>query len=303
MHNKVLIAGGRGLIGSRLTTLLQEKGYKVAYLSRSRKSEGEIKVFGWDIEKGWIEPGAVESAHYIINLAGAGVADKRWTETFKKEIIKSRTETNNILFKELKRTGYMLKAYVSASAAGYYGEDNGSRWLNESSAAGNDFLAQVCKKWEEAPDKVANLGIRLLKFRIGVVLSMEGGALPQLAKPAKLGLAAPVGSGEQYMSWIHIDDLCHMIIKGMEDSSMEGVYNGVGPEPVTNKHFMETLAGVLQKPFFAPRVPAAAIKLAMGSERAGIVLGSQRVSSERIEKSGFQFQYPVLRTALKDLLK
>ena len=303
MHNKVLIAGGRGLVGSRLTTLLQEKGYKVAYLSRSRNNDGDIKTFGWDLEKGWIEPGAVESAHYIINLAGASVADNRWTDSYKKEILKSRTETNRLLYQELKRTNYMLKAFISASAVGYYGEDNGAHWLYESSPAGSDFLARVCEAWEAEADRIAGLGIRLLKVRMGVVLSNEGGALPQLEKQTKLGLAAPIGSGEQYMSWIHIDDLCNMIIKGMEDESMQGVYNGVAPEPETNRRFGETLAGVMEKPYVAPRVPAMAIKLMLGSERAGIVLGSQRVSSEKIEKTGFKFQYPHLRGALNEILK
>ena len=303
MHKKVLIAGGRGLVGSRLTTLLQEKEYKVAFLSRSRNKDGEIKTFGWDLEKGWIEPGAVESAHYIINLAGASVADNRWTNSYKKEILKSRTETTRLLYQELKKTNYLLKGYISASAVGYYGEDNGAHWLYESSPAGNDFLATVCKAWEEEADRIAELGIRLVKIRMGVVLSDEGGALPQLEKQTRMGLAAPIGTGEQYMSWIHIDDLCNIIIKGMEDESMEGVYNAVAPEPETNKRFGETLADVLQKPYVAPRVPAMAIKLMLGSERAGIVLGSQRVSSEKIEKSGFSFEYPHLRGALNDILK
>ena len=301
MHKKVLIAGGSGLLGSRLTSLLQERGFKVAYLSRDRKSRKDIKVFGWDLSKGWIEPGAVESAHYIINLAGAPVADHRWTDSYKNIILKSRSETNRLLYQELKKTDYQPKAFISASGINYYGDDNGAHWLYESSPAGADFLSEVCKVWEKEADKISTLGIRVVKLRIGVVLSQEGGALPQLARPAKFGLAAPVGSGEQYMSWIHIDDLCEIIIKCMQDDSMEGVYNGVAPEPEKNGRFMQTLADVLHKPFVAPRVPAAAIKLVMGKERSGIVLGSLRVSSERIEKSGFEFRYPLLRPALLNL--
>lgn len=301
MHTKVLITGGSGLLGGRLTDMLLEKGFKVAHLSRSRNPEGEVKAFLWDPAKGMIEPGAVESAHFIVHLAGASVADHRWSKEYKNTILKSRSDSTQLLFKELKSTGYRLKGFISASAIGYYGDDNGAHLLYESSPAGQDFLAQVCRSWEAEADKIAELDIRLVKLRIGVVLSKEGGALPQLLKPTKIGLAAPLGAGRQYMSWIHIDDLCGMIIKAIEDDKVEGVYNAVAPEPETNENFMETLAEVLGKPFFAPSVPGFAVKLAMG-ERAGIVLGSLKVSSEKIEKEGFQFRYPGLRPALRQLL-
>lgn len=302
MHKKVLIAGGSGLVGSRLTSLLQEQGYKVAYLSRDRNSRQDVKVFGWDLKKGWIEPGAVESANYIINLAGAPVADHRWTDAYKNVILKSRSDTNRLLYQELKNTNYQPQGFISASGINYYGDDNGAHWLGESSPAGSDFLSEVCKVWEEEADRVSSLDIRVVKLRIGVVLSRKGGALAQLKKPVRFGLAAPVGSGEQYMSWIHIDDLCGFIIKCLQDETVEGVFNGVAPEPEKNKRFMQTLADVMQKPFIAPRVPEAAIKLLMGRERAGIVLGSLRVSSEKVEKSGYKFQYPLLRPALANLL-
>jgi uncharacterized protein (TIGR01777 family) len=302
MHNKVLITGGSGLLGTRLTVLLQQKGYKVAHLSRSRSSAEGVKTFLWDPEKNYIEPGAVESAHYIIHLAGASVADHRWTEAYKQSILKSRTDSTRLLHQELKSSGYIPKAFISASAIGYYGDDNGAHWLYESSPAGQDFLASVCKAWESEAEKISQLGIRQLTFRIGVVLSTAGGALPQLQLPVRLGLAAPVGSGNQYMSWIHIDDLCGMMIKSMEEESMEGVYNATGPEPETNERFMRILAEVMEKPYFVPRVPAFAVKLAMGSERAGIVLGGLRVSADKIEKAGYYFQFPGLRQALSHLL-
>ena len=289
------------MLGSRLTALMLKRGYKVAHLSRSRNSENEVKAFLWDPAKGMIEPGAVESAHYIVHLAGASVADHRWSNEYKDAIIKSRSDSTQLLYQELKTTGYQLKGFISASAIGYYGDENGAHWLQESSPAGQEFLAQVCKSWEAEADKIGSLDIRLVKLRIGVVLSKEGGALPQLLTPSRFGLAAPLGSGQQYMSWIHIDDLCGIIIKAIEDDHMHGVYNAVAPEPETNERLMETVAEVLDKPFFAPSVPAFAIKLAMG-ERAGMVLGSLRVSSEKIEKEGYQFQYPSLRLALRQLL-
>ena len=301
MHNKVLITGGSGLLGTHLTKLLQEKGYKVAHLSRSRSSEEGIKTFLWDPEKNFIEPGAVESAHFIIHLAGAGVVDHRWTSEYKQTILKSRTDSTRLLHQELKSSGYVPKAFISASGINYYGDDNGAHWLYESSPAGQEFLATVCKAWESEAEKVGQLGIRQLIFRIGIVLSNQGGALPQLKLPARLGLAAPVGSGTQYMSWIHIDDLCAMLLQSMEDESMEGVYNAVAPEPETNERFMRTLAELMEKPYFAPSVPAFAMKLAMG-KRAELVLGSLRVASEKIEKTGYRFQYPSLRQALSNLL-
>ncbi len=302
MHKKVLITGGSGLLGTHLTGLLQQKGYKVAHLSRSKSSEEGVKTFLWDPEKNFIEPGAVESANFIIHLAGAGVADHRWSEAYKQTILKSRTDSTHLLYQELKSSGYIPKAFISASGINYYGDYNGAHWLYESSPAGPDFLSKVCKAWEGEAEKISGLEIRSLIFRIGVVLSAAGGALPQLQLPVKLGLAAPVGSGHQYMSWIHIDDLCGMIIQSMEDESMKGVYNAVAPEPETNERFMRTLADVMGKPYFAPRVPGFAIKLAMGSERAGIVLGSLRVSADKIEKAGFRFAYPGLRLALSSLV-
>lgn len=303
MHNKVLIAGGSGLLGSRLTAFLQEKGYKVAHLSRSRQSTQADKTFQWDPDEGKIAPGAVESAHYIINLAGAGVADHRWTDTYKEKVLKSRTNSTRLLYQELKSTGYQPKAFISASGINYYGDDNGAHWLYESSPPGQDFLSEVCKAWEAEAESVNELDVRSVIFRIGVVLSKEGGALPKLLMPARLGLAAPIGSGRQYMSWIHIDDLCGMMLKAMEDDRMEGIYNAVAPEPETNDRLMHTVADVLNRPYIAPRVPSVAVKLMMGAERAGIVLGSLRVASEKIQKSGYHFQYETLRPALHDLLK
>lgn len=303
MHNKVLIAGGSGLLGTRLTILLQKKGYKVAHLSRSPPSGQADKTFQWDPDEGKIEPAAVDSAHYIVNLSGAGVADHRWTDANKDKILKSRTNSTRLLYQELKSTGYQPKAFISASGINYYGDENGALWLYESSPAGEGFLAEVCKAWEAEAEKISELNIRLVTLRIGVVLSTEGGALPQLLTPTRLGLAAPIGSGKQYMSWIHIDDLCAIIIKAMEDDSMQGIYNAVAPGPETNGRFMQTLAGVLDKPYIAPRVPSPAIKLVMGAERAGIVLGSLRIASEKIQKSGYQFQFGTLRPALNDLLQ
>jgi uncharacterized protein (TIGR01777 family) len=312
MSKHVLITGGTGMIGLRLTEILQEKGYTVSHLSRSRpdrsgpdrsrQNNQPVKTYVWDIQQQEIEPEALQEANYIIHLAGAGVADQRWTESRKKLILKSRTESTRLLHESLAKLGqHQVKAFISASAIGIYGADTGSAEIYESSPKGNDFLADVVKKWEAAVDEIKRLNIRTVKLRIGVVLSMEGGALPRIVQPVKFGVGAPLGSGQQYMSWVHVEDLCRMFVYALEHQDMEGVYNAVAPRPVTNEELTRTAAKTLHKPLFMPKVPAFAIRLAFG-EMASIVLGGNRVQSKEIEKKGFDFQYKNINSALKDLL-
>lgn len=302
MSKNVLITGGTGMIGRRLTQILQEKGYEVSHLSRSRKNDQPVKTYVWDIQKQEIEPEALQKADYIIHLAGAGVADKRWTESRKKVILKSRTESTRLLHNTLSNLGdRRLKAFISASAIGIYGADTGSAEIYETSPKGDDFLSDVVKRWEAVVDDINKLNIRTVKLRIGVVLSMEGGALPRIVQPIKLGAGAPLGSGQQYTSWIHVEDLCRMFIYALEQQDIEGVYNAVAPRPVTNKQLTQSAAQTLHKPLFLPNVPGFAIRLAFG-EMASIVLGGNKVSSKEIEQKGFKFQYPNIDNALKDLL-
>ena len=302
MNKKVLITGGSGLIGSRLTTLLQQRGYQVALLSRNPEEKDKaVKIYKWDLSNNYIDPEALSGTKYIVHLAGAGVADEAWTGERKNTILKSRTETVDLLYEALTKTGEKPDAFISASGIGIYGAYAGSTLKTEESTHGTDFLAEVSKAWESAADKVKTLGIREVKLRIGIVLSTDGGALKELIKPIKLGAGAPLGSGEQMMSWIHIDDLCRMIIFCMENK-LEGPFNAVAPQPVSNKEFTQTAAKAVGMPLILPKVPAFAMKLLLG-ERASMVLGGANVSAQKIVKEGFSFSYPDLDTALNSLLK
>lgn len=300
---QVLITGGTGLVGQRLTKYLMEKGYTVAHLSRRPEQQGKVKTYLWDIEKQYIEEEAILHSDYIVHLAGASVFDKSWTKEYKQEILDSRIKTANLLFGKLKIIPQTVKAFISASAIGIYGDDTGDMVVNEESPAGKDFLADVVKKWEGTTDNITQLKIRTAKLRFGIVLASEGGALEKMVASIKKGVGAPLGSGNQFISWVHIDDVCQIIGKAIEDNSVAGVYNVVSPNPVTNKDFINTIAKILDKPILLPSVPAFALKLALGSERAKVLLGGNKVDPNKIIKSGYQFKFPNLQSALDDLLK
>lgn len=301
MAKNVLITGGTGLVGSRLTELLLQGGYQVSLLSRRKENIPGVTVYQWDIRQKTIEPEAVEKADYIIHLAGAGVADERWTDQRKRQILESRTESAKLLYESLKQTAKPPKAFISASAIGIYGADRGDELLSEESAYGNDFLATVTKAWEESVRPVADLGIRTVRLRIGIVLSEKGGALAKLAAPIKLGAGTALGSGKQWMSWIHIDDLCRMFMYALENESLAGVYNAVGPHPDTNAALTRAAADALTRPLILPNAPAFALKLAFG-EMAVVVLGSARVSNQKISEAGFACRFTELAPAMDDLL-
>lgn len=303
MSQTVLITGGTGFIGRRLTTLLQEAGYRVSLLSRSKKTIPNVTVYQWDVQKGHIDPQAIITADHIIHLAGEGVADERWTDKRKDEISNSRVQSTDLVAQALSKNKHHVQSFVGASAIGIYGADTGDRPLTETSEGATDFLALVVRAWERAEEAVTSLGIRTVKIRIGVVLMADGGALPKLAQPIRLGAGAPIGSGQQYISWIHLDDLCRIMIQGLTDESWQGVYNGVAPNPVTNETMTQTIAQVLHRPLLLPNIPAFAIKLLYG-EMASVVTGGNYVLNKRIaEETSFQYQYSDLSGALEDLLK
>lgn len=313
MNQTVLITGGTGTIGRRLTQLLQQEGYQVAYLTRSSKptASAEVRlsdrpnvtVYQWDVKRGHLDPRAIQTADHIIHLAGAGIADERWTDARKDEILTSRTQSTELLAQALSTNSHHVKSFVASSAIGYYGGDTGDRPLTETNEGGSDFLAQVTRAWERAEDQVATLGIRTVKLRTGVVLTMAGGALPKLAQPVRLGAGAPIGSGQQYISWIHLDDLCRIYIQALTDPSWQGVYNAVAPTPVTNETLTRAIAKVLHRPMLLPNIPAFTIKLLYG-ELAITVTGGNYVLNKRIaEETSFQYQFGDLDYALKDLLR
>ncbi|WKV13251.1 TIGR01777 family oxidoreductase [Marivirga harenae] len=298
----ILITGGSGLVGTELSAILKENGYEVAHLTRNKKSDYPYKQFLWNIKNQEIEKEAIRFADVIIHLAGAGVADKKWTETRKKIIVESRTESTSLLYDTIKKIpNDAPKHIISASAIGYYGMDTGDKLVDEESKAGNDFLADVTQKWEASVDQFESLKIPTAKIRIGIVLTKKGGALPQLAQPIKLMAGAPLGSGKQWMSWIHIDDLTRLFLHLLENK-FTGVYNGVGTNPATNKEVTKAVAKVLNKPLILPNVPAFAMKLLLG-EMAQMVLGGNKVSAKKTLNSGFEFKYEKLEEALVDIYK
>ncbi|MCB0518751.1 MAG: TIGR01777 family protein [Lewinellaceae bacterium] len=298
----ILIAGGTGLVGLRLSQLLKEKKYDVLHLSRSKDPTAEFPAYQWDLGKGTIDQEAIEKADYIINLAGAGIADKPWTKERKQLIIDSRVDSTQLLKKYIAQQKTPPKAYIAASAVGYYGS-RGDQLMKESDPpADKGFLAESVTLWENAIRQVEETGVRLATIRIGIVLSTQGGALEKILLPFKFFNGAYFGSGQQWMSWVHIDDLCRMFIEAVENEQFQGIYNGVGPHPSRNKDFVYKVKAALGKPALIVPAPEAALRLVMG-EMADVVFESTRVSSEKIEKTGFKFQFPELVPALRDLLE
>lgn len=291
----ILITGGSGLIGQRITDLLEKKGYQVAWLSRALQPGR--KSFLWNIEKLEIDPKAIEWADAIIHLAGAGVAEKRWTPERKKLILESRTHSTRLLISALEKAEKRPNTFISASAVGYYGFDTGTSLVDETSPAGPDFLAEVVKAWENEVKKIESLDIRTVMLRTGIVLDARGGALSEMLKPP---VAAPLGSGDQWMSWIHIEDLARMFLFALEKTTLQGVYNAVAPNPATNQQLTQEAAYAKGKTYLGIGVPGFVLKLVLG-EMAAMVLGGNRVSCQKIQKAGFQFEFFELSAALKEI--
>ncbi len=299
-NEKVLITGGSGLVGTRLTELLTLKGYKVSHLGRKEDFNTNIARFKWDPGSQFLDINSLKTDH-IIHLAGAGVADKRWSNERKLEISKSRIEGSRLIFESLKNNQNSVKTIVAASAIGYYGFDN-NILVSEYDKPGNDFLANVTVDWENEVDKIATLDKRVVKMRIGVVLAKNGGALPQMAMPIKYFAGAALGSGTQMVSWIDLDDLCNMFIFAIENSTMKGAYNAVAPNPVTNEVITHSLAKILNRPIWPINIPVFFLKIVLG-EMGNMILGSCNVHNKRIaEETNFIYKYPNLVDSLNHQL-
>lgn len=296
------------MIGRALQQFLTRKGYSVIVLVRDdakRPQVNNITYARWNIEKGEIDKDAIASADYIIHLAGANVAAKRWTAKRKHEIVDSRVKSGNLIVKSLKEIPNKVKAVVSVSAIGWYGPDtvvSKQEGFTENTLANNDFLGNTCRLWEESIQPVEALGKRLIITRLGIVLSNEGGALAEFKKPLKAGVAAILGNGKQVISWIHMDDVCRLFLFAVEHETMQGIYNAVANETISNKAFTLALAQKMRGKFFIPvHVPAFALQLAMG-EMSIEVLKSATVSNKKIHDAGFTFLYPSVDAALDDLI-
>ena len=304
----ILITGGTGLIGKELTKRLVAKGYEVIILTREIKDKTPVQpgvsYALWDVKAQTIDANAVAKADHIIHLAGAGIADERWTDKRKEEIKSSRVESSKLLVTALKDHPTRVKTVVSSSAIGWYGDDKllkSKRAFTEDMPADTGFLGETCKLWEESIEPVAALGKRLVKIRTGIVLSNDGGAFKSFKLPVKFGIAGILGNGKQIISWAHITDICEMYIHAIENTSLSGAYNGVAPHPVSNKTLTIELAKILKGKFYIPiHVPAFLLNIMLG-EMSVEVLKSTTVSSQKIELSGFAFNHPDLPSALKNL--
>ena len=296
----ILITGGSGMIGTRLTSFLIERGHRVSHLTRSPR-RSSVKTFLWDPAKSFIDEKAFTGIDTIIHLAGAGIADKRWNVRRKREILLSRTDTMRLLAQTLRRIRHQVTTLVSASGISYYGLTDYQRAFVEADPAADDFMAKVTIEWEKEADAMKDQ-LRVVKIRTGVVLSKDGVAMRKLTMPIRFFVGAPLGSGRQFVNWIHIDDVCQIYVKAVEDPAMEGAFNAVAPDPVTNAQLTHELARILKRPLWLPPVPGFIVKLIAG-EVGDVVLKGGRVSSRKIEQSGFKFQFDTVRRALEDLLR
>ena len=299
---RVLITGATGLIGQEIVNQCHKKDIKVNYLttSKSKIEQNENYMgFYWNPKVKEIDADCFKGVDAIINLAGATIS-KRWTSSYKKTIISSRTETTALLIQTLKKIKHEVKQVVSASAIGIYPDSLTKYYDQTYKEINSSFLGQVVSVWEKAVDEFSKLNIKVSKIRIGLVLSDKGGALTEIVKPIKFGVGSAFGSGKQWQSWIHIHDLSNLFVYVLE-KEIAGVYNGVAPNPVSNTELTKAAASVLKKPLFMPNIPKFLMKLVLG-EMHIILFESQRVSSKKISDKGFNFQYHYLEPALKDLL-
>ncbi|HEX6332791.1 MAG TPA: TIGR01777 family oxidoreductase [Flavisolibacter sp.] len=302
----VVISGGTGMIGTALTEALLKKGYRVVILTRdaSKKSEQGIRYSQWDPERGQMDEEMLRKADYVIHLAGANVGASRWSHKRKMEILNSRVKSGELLVKALTSASHHVRAFISASAMGYYGPDpeKPGRPFTESDPPAHDYLANVVQHWERAVAALHDTSVRTVLLRGGIVLSREGGAFREYLKPFKLGVATILGTGKQVISWIHIDDLVRMYIEAMEDPHWEGVYNAVAPEHVTNEQLIRTMIREGRRKAMAVRVPVPVLKIALG-EMSVEVLKSTTVSSAKTEARGFMFLFPTIKSAVRNLMR
>lgn len=296
---KILIAGASGLVGQELIPYLTKMGHQVKKLVRDSTllREGE---FLWNPENHQVDLSAFEGCDAVINLAGENISSGRWNESKKKSILSSRINATNTLVNAILQLQKAPKIFINASAIGYYG-NRGDEILDEASRPGEDFLAHVCIEWEQAASPLLQKNTRVIYTRFGIILSAKAGALNKMLIPFKLGLGGVMGSGDQYMSWIAIDDVVRIIDHILQTESLEGPLNVVSPNPVTNKTYTKTLGKVLARPTLLP-LPAFVARLVFGEMADALLLSSQRVSDKKLKSSGFQFLYPDLEKALVNLI-
>jgi uncharacterized protein len=301
---KVIVTGSTGLVGRALVRSLLSDGQEVTRLVRGGAQEFRApgtKAVQWEPEKGLVNAAELEGHDAAVHLAGDPIAEGRWDDEKKRRIRESRVKGTRLLAETLAGLSEKPRVLVSASATGFYG-DRGDEVLQEESASGEDFLSEVCREWEKATLAASQAGIRVVHLRIGFVLSAQGGGLPKMLTPFKLGVGGRVGSGRQYISWLTLDELVSIIRRALEDEHLRGPVNAVAPNAVTNLEFTKTLGHVLGRPTVLP-VPAFAARLAFGEMADAVLLSSTRAVPARLQEAGYQFQHPELEGALRHVLK
>ncbi|WP_211605257.1 TIGR01777 family oxidoreductase [Porphyromonas gingivalis] len=297
----VLITGANGMVARALSEELVRNGYSIRILTRHKQNENEYE---WDVAKRRIEVEALQGVKHIIHLAGAGVADKPWTSERKEVIRSSRIDSARLLLETLKANDIRIATFISASAVGFYGTLTGENIFAENDKNGGDFLSHVCSEWERVGQAFSQEGVsgRTVIMRNGIILAPQGGALVKMVRPVRWFVGAPLGSGKQYMPWIHISDVCGIILHALRNPTVSGIYNVVAPEHVRNAEFMRAIGRAIGRPVLFPSIPKWVICRVFG-ERASILLEGSRVSAEKIISSGYRFKYVTLEKALDNLLR
>ncbi len=298
---RVLITGANGTIGRRLTSRLISAGYDIVKLTRnSDPDRSGIKSYRWDPEKDYIDPAALPGVTHIIHLAGENISGRRWSQEVKQSIVSSRVKSAEFLFRKVCEGSIRPKTFISASATGFYGAVTSEKIFNEDDKPSGDFLSDTCVLWEEAAARFENRGTRWVSLRTGVVLARGSGLLQKLTPVFRRGLGSVPGNGKQYISWIHIDDLCEIYLKALNDEKMSGVYNAVSPGWANADTFYRQLSEAFGRRLWLPRIPRFLLKIILG-EMSSVITAGSRVSPDKILKTGYIFKYKDLREALGDL--
>lgn len=297
----VLIAGGTGFIGKKIANILIQNGYEVRILSRKKNLANPNNSFVWDVEKSQIDLHAFKDIDHIINLSGANIGEKRWTKNRKELILNSRIDSTKLLFDYIKKLQIPLKTFVSASAVGYYGSIISEQILSESNPFIDDFLGNVCHQWEQEALKFNELNIRTIIIRTGIVFAKNEGAFQKIVQPIKMGFGAVLGSGKQYLPWIHEEDIAQIYVNAITNPNFNGVINAVAPQHINNRELTHKIAEKLGKKIFLPSIPSFILQLILG-EMSQLVLTGSRVSSEKLKEIGYKFHFETIDKTLDDLL-
>jgi uncharacterized protein (TIGR01777 family) len=297
---RILVTGASGFIGSRVVAALARQRHEIYRLTRGPLAPDDPRLFYWDVERGEMDPQALEGVELVIHLAGQNLAAKRWTPAFKAQLLDSRVKSTRLLLDAISELSVKPRAFIAAGATGFYG-NRGAEELNEGSNGGSDFLAQLCQAWEGESARARDQGLRLVQMRFGVVLGREGGVLARMILPFKLGVGGKVGSGRQVYSWITIDDLVKAVLFFVDHPETSGIYNCVSPNPVTNAQFTASLGRAVGRPAWIP-MPAFAARLAFGEMADALLLGGQKVSPQRLKAAGFQWEHPFIGEALNKVV-